>query len=66
MGGCVGGGGGGGGGGGVVGGEHMELPRVLKKEHVEIPGVKFPRVVTQFCRIFRGASLFSLEFLMVK
>ena len=28
-------------GGGVVWGEDMEFPHVLKKEHVEIPGVNF-------------------------
>ena len=28
--------------------------------------LEFPRDVTQFCRIFRGESLFSPEFLRVK
>ena len=76
--------------------EDMEFPGVLKKEHVDIPGVnkkevespgvfkknscggifmgllfwpwslEFPRAVTQFCRIFKGESLFSPEFQRVK
>ena len=33
---------------------------------IEIGNLEFPRSVTEFCRISKGASLFSLEFLRVK
>ena len=39
-------------GGGGGGSEGMEFPHVLKKEHVEVPGVNFDK-----CRISMGLGL---------